>query len=36
MPTAAVACLDLEHGDWAGLAAGSCTLRWLVVPKALD
>jgi phosphohistidine phosphatase len=35
MPTAAVACLDLEHGDWADLAAGSCVLRWLVVPKAL-
>jgi phosphohistidine phosphatase len=35
MPTAAVACLDLEHGDWGDLAAGSCILRWLVVPKAL-
>ena len=35
MPTAAVACLDLEHGDWADLAAGSCILRWLMVPKAL-
>jgi len=35
MPTAAVACLDLEIGDWGDLAAGSCILRWLVVPKAL-
>lgn len=35
MPTAAVACLDLEHGDWADLASGSCILRWLMVPKAL-
>ena len=35
MPTAAVACLFLEHGDWADLAAGSCILRWLMVPKAL-
>jgi phosphohistidine phosphatase len=35
MPTAAVACLDLRHGDWAGLAQGSCELRWLLTPKAL-
>jgi hypothetical protein len=35
MPTAAVACLGLRHGDWVGLAQGSCELRWLVTPKAL-
>jgi phosphohistidine phosphatase len=35
MPTAAVACLDLGHGGWPDLSAGSCTLRWLVTPKML-
>ncbi|MCW8985945.1 MAG: histidine phosphatase family protein [Thermoanaerobaculales bacterium] len=35
MPTAAVACLDLPHGDWIDLAPATCELRWLVTPKAL-
>jgi phosphohistidine phosphatase len=35
MPTAAVACLDLPHGDWIDLAPGTCELRWLVTPKML-
>ena len=36
MPTAAVACLDLPHGDWVDLAPSTCVLRWFVIPKALD
>ena len=35
MPTAAVACLDLPHGEWMDLAPGTCELRWLVTPKML-
>jgi phosphohistidine phosphatase len=35
MPTAAVACLDLPHGDWIDLAPATCELRWLVTPKTL-
>jgi phosphohistidine phosphatase len=35
MPTAAVACLDLPHGDWADLGPATCQLRWLVTPKTL-
>jgi phosphohistidine phosphatase len=35
MPTAAVACLDLPHGDWIDLAPAACELRWLVTPKML-
>jgi len=35
MPTAAVACLDLAHGDWADLGPATCQLRWLVTPKTL-
>jgi len=35
MPTAAVACLDLPHGDWIDLAPATCDLRWLVTPKTL-
>ena len=35
MPTAAVACLDLAHGDWIDLAPATCELRWLVTPKTL-
>ena len=35
MPTAAVACLDLPHGDWIDLAPATCELRWLVTPKML-
>lgn len=35
MPTAAVACLDLPHGEWADFAPGTCELRWLVTPRML-
>jgi phosphohistidine phosphatase len=35
MPTAAVACLDLPHGDWIDLAPATCELRWLMTPKML-
>jgi phosphohistidine phosphatase len=35
MPTAAVACLDLAHGNWIDLAPATCELRWLVTPKTL-
>jgi len=35
MPTAAVACLDLAHGEWVDLAPGTCELRWLMTPKML-
>ena len=35
MPTAAVACLDLPHGDWGDLAPASCELRWFITPKML-
>ena len=35
MPTAAVACLDLPHGDWIDLAPATCELRWLVTPKTV-
>jgi phosphohistidine phosphatase len=35
MPTAAVACLDLPHGNWIDLAPATCELRWLVTPKTL-
>jgi phosphohistidine phosphatase len=35
MPTAAVACLDLQNGSWANLPNGACQLRWLVTPKML-
>lgn len=35
MPTAAVACLDLPHGDWIDLAPATCEMRWLITPKAL-
>ncbi len=35
MPTAAVACLDLPHGDWIDLAPATCELRWLVTPRML-
>ena len=35
MPTAAVACLDLPHGDWVDLGPATCELRWLVTPKTL-
>ena len=33
-PTAALACLEYL-GDWPGLSAGRCELRWLVTPKLL-
>ena len=36
MPPAAVACLDLPHGDWNDLAPASCVLRWLVTPEIFD
>jgi phosphohistidine phosphatase len=35
MPTAAVACLDMPHGEWVDLAPGTCELRWFVTPKML-
>jgi phosphohistidine phosphatase len=35
MPTAAVACLDLPHGDWIDLAPATCDLRWFVTPEML-
>jgi len=35
MPTAAVACLDLPHGEWIDLAPATCELRWLMTPKML-
>jgi phosphohistidine phosphatase len=35
MPTAAVACLDLPHGEWNDLGQGSCELRWFVTPKMI-
>jgi len=35
MPTAAVACLDLPHGEWIDLAPAACELRWLLTPKTL-
>ena len=35
MPTAAIACLDLENGDWSDLGPGTCELRWLITPKML-
>jgi phosphohistidine phosphatase len=35
MPTAAVACLDLPHGEWVDLAPGTCELRWLMTPRML-
>jgi phosphohistidine phosphatase len=35
MPTAAVACLDLPHGDWIDLAPATCELRWFMTPKML-
>jgi phosphohistidine phosphatase len=35
MPTAAVACLDLPHGEWTDLAPGTCELRWLMTPRML-
>jgi phosphohistidine phosphatase len=35
MPTAAVACLDLPHGDWIDLAPATCDLRWFMTPKML-
>lgn len=35
MPTAAIACLDLPTAGWQTLAAGSCELRWLAIPKML-
>jgi phosphohistidine phosphatase len=35
MPTAAVACLDMPHGEWVDLGRGTCELRWLVTPKML-
>ena len=35
MPTAAVACLDLPHGEWVDLAPATCELRWLVTPRML-
>ncbi|MCG6947376.1 MAG: histidine phosphatase family protein [Acidobacteria bacterium] len=36
MPTAAVACLDLPHGEWTDLAPATCVLRWFVIPRALN
>lgn len=35
MPTAAVACLDIPHGDWFDLGPSVCDLRWLMTPKML-
>ena len=35
MPTAAVACLDLQDHGWTDLDAGSCELRWFITPKML-
>jgi len=35
MPTAAVACLDMPHGDWIDLAPATCELRWFITPKML-
>jgi phosphohistidine phosphatase len=35
MPTAALACVDLEVETWGEAAWGAGTLRWLVIPKAL-
>ena len=35
MPTAAVACLDLPHGEWTDLAPATCVLRWFIIPRAL-
>lgn len=35
MPPAAVACLDLPHGDWIDLAPATCVLRWFVTPEML-
>lgn len=33
LPTAAIACVDLEVGRWAEIGAGDGELRWLLVPK---
>ena len=35
MPTAAVACLNLPHGEWVDLAPATCELRWLMTPRML-
>lgn len=35
MPTAALACVDLEVDAWGETGWGAGTLRWLVIPKAL-
>jgi len=35
MPPAAVACLDLPHGDWIDLAPATCVLRWFITPEML-
>jgi len=35
MPTAALACIDLDVDRWAEVTWGSGALRWLVTPAAL-
>lgn len=35
MPTAAVACIRFEAGDWRDVAEGTGELSWLVIPKLL-
>jgi phosphohistidine phosphatase len=35
MPTAALACIDLDVDAWDEVVKGDGTLRWLVIPKAL-
>lgn len=36
MPTAAMACLELEIDHWAQVAQGRGTLLWLMLPKLLN
>ena len=33
MPTAALACLEVDPEDWADLEPGDAILRWLLIPK---
>jgi phosphohistidine phosphatase len=35
MPTAAVACIDSDAGDWAGATSHRGQLQWLITPKLL-
>lgn len=35
MPTAAAACIDVGHRDWAGIGPNTGELRWLVTPRML-